>query len=207
MKDRELQGQAPETAGSFTLSAGDLQALAEEVGAALVNYVIGSGRPVGQEISVAAMTPAEWDEFFQLSFGAVSSLDEGIILGDFMFKDTGRHRKTEDGYVVTVQAREAELYLESAFGPGITLATIGKEPVDGKVTFAALSGEDPRVVQPLVSWDEAEAGPGRPVLLQYALGSEAGMSDAPPAELQVQVAPAPESPYGCYVTAFCLRTV
>lgn len=190
---------------SFSLSAGQLQALAEEVGAALVNYVV-KGRPqeLGRELAVRDMDPAAWNEYFRLAFGAVSAAEDGVCLGDFMFKDTARHRRIGDDYVVTVLDREVEMYLENAFGPEVTPETIGKSAVDGSVTFAAMPDSDPNIVEPLGPWDEAQTGLGNPLQLRFRLGS-VDAPEGPEMLLKLHAAPAPESEaYGCHVLSYCV---
>ena len=180
-----------------------MQALAEEVGAALVSCVVECGGQFHRYIAVASLQPDQWTEYFRLAFGAQSEPEDGVVLGDLMFKDTGRHVQTEDGPAVCVRGAEVSMYLASAFGPGVTPQTIGREVSDGQVIFPAAAGSDRRVVQVQDAWRETEAGAGRPVELSYRLGTMAAM-DGPAVCLSLQVQEDPDSRYGCYVTAFCV---
>lgn len=191
---------------AFYVSADQLQSLADEVGAALVNYVVrGSRRSLGEEIAVSSMDADEWSGYFRLAFGAVSASEDGVILGDFMFKDTARHRMEGSNFIVTVSAREVEMYLQSAFGPEMTLEAIGKKAQDGNVTFTAMSGEDPDVVEAVQAWHEADVTPGRPLTLEFHLQPAAPAGGAMRLDLWAEAAPDPQ--YGCFVTAYRVKAM
>lgn len=192
-------------AGIFTLVGDQVQALADEVGAALVNCAATGGEScLNRDIAIAGLSAAEWEAYFRLSFGAESAPDGGVVLGDFMFKDTARHRQVDGEPAVTVNEAEVKMYLTAAFGPDITLETIGQKAEGGVVTFTGLPEGDLKVVEAQDAWHEADAGGGRPIEIRYRLGSEEAM-DGPLMDLSLTVTENPESPYGCYVTAFCVR--
>ena len=190
----------PEISGTFALTADDVQALAEEVGAPLVWYAKQHGElDSGVWLETTALY---WKQYFYDAFGAQTAPEDGIVLGDLMFKDTARHRMSGETHLVTVKAAEVEMYLWNAFGPSITAERAGLITTDGTVTFDAPPDDTMAVVQLETPWEEAEAGPKKPLVLRYMLGTSEEMTGpAVAAELWLQESP--ESPYGCFVTGFC----
>lgn len=186
------------------LSDAQLTAFEDCVEALLVEWSINR---LGVQTAVADMTQRDWEGLIHVidvtETGALYEYVGDEIFGGMQFtRNESNPLPGKNDFTCIVPAYAVGEYLHNAFGPDIDLADVGRVNDGGYAYFPSSSGDDPNVVMAVGNASAVPVSADGTFRLNFATGPFEGIENYPDKQLIAQVVPAPQSPYGCYVTAF-----